>query len=92
MAEPQRPVSEGFGPTVAGFLAAAHQVAPHQLESLIADAGRQLGADATRVWLADHQQRTLVHLTCSEQREPLSIDGTVAGRVFVTSEVIERAE
>lgn len=33
-----------------------------------------------------------MHLASSEQREPLLVDGTVAGRAFMTSEVIERVD
>jgi serine phosphatase RsbU (regulator of sigma subunit) len=84
--------SDSFGRTVGSFLEAAHQIAPHRLGSLIASSARQLGADDVRLWLADHQQRSLIHVASAEQREPLLIDGTVAGRAFMTSEVIERAE
>ncbi|CAN5844655.1 PP2C family protein-serine/threonine phosphatase [soil metagenome] len=71
------------------FLDAAHRIAPDQLTDLIASSAGELGARATRVWLADHPQQTLRHLTASAPEEPLPIDGTAAGRAFSTSEIVE---
>jgi serine phosphatase RsbU (regulator of sigma subunit) len=39
------------------------------------------------VWLADHQMRTLVHLTVDEPSEPLPVNGSLGGRAFIASEV-----
>ena len=77
-----------FGRVVRGFLEASHQVPPHRLSTLIVDAAGELGARDARVWLSDHQQRLLVHLTEGAPLEPLPIAGSVAGRAFIASEIV----
>ncbi len=77
---------------IGDFLDASHQVPPHLLPDLVATAARGLGADDVRLWLADHEQRALVHLTAVVPRAPIPIEGTAAGRCFAASEVIIPAE
>ena len=77
-----------FGRVVREFLEASHQVPPHRLSTLIVATARELGARDARVWLADHQQRLLVHLTEGAPLEPLPIAGSVAGRAFIASEIV----
>jgi hypothetical protein len=66
------------------MLAASHQVPPHRLAALIDVTCRRIGATSSRVWLADHEQRTLVHLTDGEEEARLPIDGSLAGRAFAS--------
>lgn len=70
---------------------AAHLVRPHQLVELVIGAAKRLGATATRVWLVDHGQRSLVHLTSSRRpRKPILIDGSAAGRAYILGVEQER--
>ncbi len=76
---------------VTDALEAAHRVRPHQLVDLVVEASARLGATATRMWLADHGQRTLVHLTDGRRaRKPLSIDGSAGGRAYILGTAQER--
>lgn len=69
---------------VADALDAAHLVRPHQLAELIVTTAQQLGATASRVWIVDHGQRRLVHLTGSRRpRKPIPVDGSAAGRAYI---------
>lgn len=74
---------------VASVLDAAHQVPPHRLASLLIDASTALGATSTRIWLADHPQRSLVELTEGEPETPMSIESSAAGRSFTTCAEVE---
>ena len=74
---------------IAHLIEVARRVPPHRLATLIADAADHLGASVARVWLADHQQRSLIHLTHSTALDALAIDGSAAGRAFAKSEVLD---
>jgi hypothetical protein len=76
---------------LAQFLDRAHEVPPDLVCDLIESTARALGAETCRVWLADYQQRNLVHLGTDEQLDPVSIDGSVAGRAFITRAMVETA-
>jgi len=78
-----------FGRVVRSFLEAAHEVPPHALSTLIVATARELGALDARVWLADHQQRVLVHVTEGAPLDPLPIVGSVAGQAFIASEIVQ---
>jgi serine phosphatase RsbU (regulator of sigma subunit) len=78
-----------FGRTVAAFFDASHRVRPHDLPDLIAEAVVALGGRSARVWLADHQLRFLCHLTDGTPEGPIPIDGTAAGRTFISVEPID---
>jgi len=76
---------------VTDALDAAHLVRPHQLVELVIGAAERLGATAARVWLVDHSQRNLVHLTRSRRpRKPTPIDGSAAGRAYILGVEQER--
>lgn len=85
----------GDGDTFAGvigsLLDAAHHVEPDRLPELIRTSAVGLGATSSRIWLADHQQRTLVPLDALGETEPAAIDRTVAGRAFASCEAVEIA-
>jgi hypothetical protein len=69
---------------LSGLLEAARLTVPDDVAALLAERGKALGADDVTVYLVDHEQYVLVPLrqTDGERREPLSIDGTLAGRCF----------
>ncbi|MCU1372202.1 MAG: protein serine/threonine phosphatase [Ilumatobacteraceae bacterium] len=66
----------------------AEAIEPHRLIELVDHCAGLLGAEHAAVWLADHQKRTLVHLAVADSRERLPIDGSLAGRAFITSEAV----
>lgn len=83
-------VDPALGEVLGDLLDRAHRIPPHELLDLVVEAGARLGATSLRIWLADHEQRALVHLTTGAQLEPLPIAGTTAGRSFETSAQLER--
>jgi hypothetical protein len=76
---------------MAGLASAARLSVPDGLAALLADSCRALGAYDVTVYLVDAEQYDLVPLPRphGEQREPLSIDATLAGRCFRQLELTE---
>jgi len=75
------------------LLNASHLAAPHELPGLIAAHAVKLGARDAVVYLVDLQQTVLVpfHGSATQtehQHEALSVDSTLAGRCFQTTEVL----
>jgi phosphoserine phosphatase RsbU/P len=66
------------------LLAASHLARPDDLPALTARAGRVLGAEESVLYVVDYDQILLVPLTGGEAvaREPLGVEGTLAGRAF----------
>lgn len=83
--------AEHLGAVMGRFLDEAHRIEPHRLVDLVARTAAELGATATRVWLADHEQRLLMPGSSPERTDPLPIEGTSAGRAFVTSSAVTNA-
>lgn len=78
------------------LLNAAHLAAPHELPALIADHAVALGAQDALVYLIDLQQTVLVPFHGSagqteHQHEALSVDSSLAGRCYQTTEVLRQA-
>jgi hypothetical protein len=75
------------------ILEATHLVVPDDLPELIDTHGRKLGARASIVYLVDLDQCWLVPLgrPGGPAIEAVSIEGTVAGRAYRTSEIIDAA-
>lgn len=74
------------------FLDTVRNIAPHRLAALIEEGARRLGADQARVWLADHQQRDLMHIPTAQHataEPPMAIEGSAGGRAFIGCEIIE---
>ncbi|MFF5219544.1 PP2C family protein-serine/threonine phosphatase [Micromonospora sp. NPDC000442] len=67
-----------------GLLRQSHHARPEDLPGMARWAARQLGADDMVLYLVDHEQRQLVPLPGPDvpPREPLTIEGTLAGRAF----------
>jgi len=67
-----------------GLLSAARLSVPDQVAALLADQGTALGADDVTLYLVDQEQYALVPVpaTSDGSREPLNVEGTVAGRCF----------
>ena len=77
---------------LSGLLEAARLQVPDDVAGLLVEKGRVLGADGVTVFLVDHEQYLLVPLPRSDdEREPLRIDATLAGRCFRQTE-LQRSE
>lgn len=76
--------SPGYVEALHAVLEGSHLIAPAELPGLIADAARLLGADDAVLYLIDYEQQTLTSLPYRgcPQRDPQSVDGSVAGRAF----------
>ncbi len=72
-------------------LRCSHLMAPDQIGQLAAAGAAHLGATTTVIWLVDYEQAVLVPMLpmTEEPREPLSVDGSVAGRAFRVVEPVE---
>ncbi|MCW2547827.1 MAG: protein serine/threonine phosphatase [Mycobacterium sp.] len=76
----------GYATALHGVLQTGHLVAPDQLAQLISQGACHLGAKRTTLYLVDYEQRTLSPLlaTPDPDRQPLSVEATLAGRAFRT--------
>ncbi|MCZ0980265.1 PP2C family protein-serine/threonine phosphatase [Streptomyces diastatochromogenes] len=86
--------SESFGEMlVGGLLDHAHGLPPDRVGPALADAVARIGGREVRILLQDYGQRNLVPLAGDglEDGDPLPIDGSAAGRCFLTSRPVERA-
>ena len=72
-------------------LRAAHVMAPGEMPELALAGARHLGAGTAVLWLIDYEQSTLVPLLGAhdEDRRPLSVDGSIAGRAFRAVDMVE---
>jgi serine phosphatase RsbU (regulator of sigma subunit) len=68
------------------LLRQSHHARPEDLAQMAMRAAPLVGATDMVIYLVDHQQRELLALLTSDLpfREPLRIDGTLAGRAFTT--------
>ncbi|MFE1378655.1 PP2C family protein-serine/threonine phosphatase [Streptomyces sp. NPDC058740] len=84
--------SESFGEMLlGGLLDHAHVLPPDRVGSALADAVARIGGREVRILLQDYGQRNLVPLAGDglEDGDPLPIDGSAAGRCFLTSRPVE---
>jgi hypothetical protein len=79
-----RRVGDAAQEMLAGLLQAARTSVPDEVAALLAEQGQALGARAVTVYLVDHEQYVLVPLPqhSGDDAEPLSIEGSLAGRCF----------
>ncbi|NML52282.1 serine/threonine-protein phosphatase [Streptomyces sp. R302] len=86
--------SESFGEELlGGILDRAHKLPPHRVGLVVAETVGRLGGRNPQILLQDYQQQRLVPLLSEGLTggEPLSIDGSDAGRCFLTSLPVELA-
>ncbi|MEU3395930.1 PP2C family protein-serine/threonine phosphatase [Streptomyces filamentosus] len=84
--------SESFGERLlGGLLDHAHGLPPDRVGPALADAVARMGGREVRILLQDYGQRNLVPLAGDglEDGDPVPIDGTEAGRCFLTSRAVE---
>ncbi|MET9917443.1 PP2C family protein-serine/threonine phosphatase [Streptomyces sp. NPDC006435] len=92
LGEPDR--SESFGEAILGtILDRAHELPPHRVGLVVAETVGRLSGRNPQILLQDYQQQRLVPLLSEGLTggEPLSIDGSDAGRCFLTSLPVELA-
>ncbi|MCW2607110.1 MAG: protein serine/threonine phosphatase [Frankiales bacterium] len=80
-----------YGSALDVVLRRSHLMAPDDVCGLAADGARQLGASDARLWLIDYDQVALIALLAphTPPREPLSVDGSLAGRAFRGVEILD---
>jgi serine phosphatase RsbU (regulator of sigma subunit) len=68
-----------------------HLSSAPDLPAVFAEEGRTIGVDPLVLYVLDHEQRWLVPVPGpgAEGREPLPVQGTVAGRAFSSSSLVE---
>jgi hypothetical protein len=67
-----------------------HLGAPEEFAQIFAEAARSIGVTALVIYLVDYEQRTLAPVPSRDaaSAQPLSIGGTVAGRAFATTSIL----
>ncbi len=72
------------------LLRRTHLSTPAELAGIVAAEARYVGAQAVVLYLADLEQTTLVPLPApdAEGREPLAMNGTLAGRAYATTSMV----
>ena len=68
-----------------------HLSAPEDLGRVVAEEARRIGVDSLVVYMVDYEQRTLVPVPAPDAgaSEPLSIQGTVGGRAFASTAILD---
>ena len=85
--------SEGFGERLLGTLIdRAHEMPPHLIAPLVAEVIGVIGGRDVTVLLQDYDQLTLVPLPGRGlvMEAPMPIDGSLAGRSFLSDELVEQ--
>src|SRR5438552_3089011 len=77
-----------------GLLRRTHLSAPGDLPAVVADEARSIGAEAVDLYLIDYDQSRLVPLASSstDERRPVAVTGTVAGKAYSATTVLQVAE
>lgn len=86
--------SEGFGERLLGTLIdRAHEMPPQLIAPLVAEQIASIGGRDVTVYLQDYDQLTLMPLPGQHLLvgEPEPIDGSLAGRAFLSDELVEQA-
>ncbi|BAU84428.1 serine phosphatase rsbU, regulator of sigma subunit [Streptomyces laurentii] len=84
--------AESFGEMLlGGLLDQVHRLPPDRVGPALADTVARMGGREVRILLQDYGQRNLVPLAGDglEDGDPVPIDGTEAGRCFLTSRAVE---
>lgn len=85
--------SEGFGERLLGTLIdRAHEMPPQLIAPLVAEVIAVIGGRDVTIFLQDYDQLTMVTLPGRglQVEEPVTIDGSLAGRAFLSDERVEQ--
>jgi hypothetical protein len=76
---------------VEALLRRTHLSAPDELAAIVAEEARAVGVERLVLHLVDYEQRLLVPIPApdAEGREPLAIQGTLGGRAFQSSSIVQ---
>ncbi len=68
-----------------------HLSAPAQVATVVAEEARTVGMESVVLYLVDYEQKTLIPVPAPDAagREPLPVLGTMAGRSFATTSIVE---
>ena len=68
-----------------------HLGAPEALAGILAEEVQRIGVDSLTVYVVDYEQQTLIPVPSPDApaRTPLSIRGTMAGRAFASTNIVE---
>ena len=68
-----------------------HLSAPAQVATVVAEEARTVGIESLVLYLVDYEQKTLIPVPAPDAaaREPLPVRGTMAGRAFNTTSIVE---
>ncbi|MDQ1398482.1 MAG: hypothetical protein QOK20_414, partial [Acidimicrobiaceae bacterium] len=86
--------SEGFGERLLGtMIDRAHEMPPQLIAPLVAEVIAAIGGRDVSVLLQDYDQLTLMPLAGRRLLvgQPEPIDGSIAGRAFLSDELVEQA-
>jgi len=83
-AEARTASAVAYAAALHALLQGSHLMAPSELPGLAARAAQHVGAEQAVLYLIDYEQSTLTPLTYPgcPAREPVSVEGSVAGRAF----------
>lgn len=83
--------SRSYAAAMDTILRRAHLMAPDEMGPLAELGARHLGATSAVLWLVDYEQMLLVPVLAPHEppRDPLSVDGSLAGRAFRLVEPVE---
>ena len=84
-------LARGYAAALDAILRRAHLMAPDEMTDLALTGAKELGAESVVLWLVDYEQAVLVPMVAAGEAapEPLSVDGSVAGRAFRTVDTFE---
>jgi hypothetical protein len=91
MAGMNRDLADAYAAALDTVLRGAHLMAPDSAADLATQGAAHLGAETAVLWLVDYEQTLLYPVLGlpGQVHETLSIDGSVAGRAFRASELVE---
>jgi Stage II sporulation protein E (SpoIIE) len=79
------------GQMLQAVLRRSHLSAASEIGTVVAEEARAIGAEALVLYVIDYEQKLLVPVPASDAagREPLSVQGTVAGRAYGSGSIVE---
>ncbi len=82
------PVVRRAGDMLQEVLRRTHLATAADIVTVVAEEARVIGAGPVALYVIDYEQRLLVPVPDGTGREPLNVQGTVAGRAFASSSIL----
>lgn len=88
---PEAELARRAGTMLMAVLRRTHLCAAHEVSAVVAEEGRAIGISALVLYLVDYEQTTLVPVPGPDTggREPLSVQGTIAGRTYAAGTILD---